>query len=76
MQDLAVELSPPQHRGAIVAIFVGAARLGQTIGPIGAAALFGATSTAMSLNVGAALAVGLGVMFLFAPMHRRVALSS
>ena len=41
LQTQAVELSPPEHRGAVVAVYVGAARLGQTIGPLGAAALFG-----------------------------------
>lgn len=76
LQDLAVELSPPEHRGAIVAIYVGAARLGQTIGPIGAAAVFGATSTVVALNVGVGLAIALGALFLFAPMHRRPAASS
>ncbi len=52
LQDQAVELSPPEHRGAVVAVYVGAARLGQTIGPLGAAALFGATSTFVALEVG------------------------
>ena len=63
LQDQAVELSPPEHRGAVVAVFVGAARLGQTIGPLGAAALFAATSTFVALNVGVALAVGLAILF-------------
>lgn len=63
LQDQAVELSPSEHRGAVVAVFVGAARLGQTIGPLGAAAIFGATSTFVALEVGAALAVGLAVLF-------------
>jgi len=63
LQDQAVELSPPEHRGAVVAVYVGAARLGQTIGPLGAAAIFGATSTFVALEVGAALAVGLAVLF-------------
>lgn len=65
LQDQAVELSPPEHRGAVVAAYVGAARLGQTIGPLGAAAIFGATSTFVALEVGAALAVGLAVLFAF-----------
>lgn len=63
LQDQAVELSPPEHRGAVVAVFVGAARLGQTIGPLGAAALFGATSTFVALEVGALLALGLALLF-------------
>jgi predicted MFS family arabinose efflux permease len=71
MQDQAVELSPPEHRGAVVAVYVGAARLGQTIGPLGAAALFGATSTFLAVEVGALLAVGLAVLFAFAPRASR-----
>ncbi len=67
LQDQAVELSPPEHRGAVVAVYVGAARLGQTVGPLGAAALFGATSTFVALEVGAILAVGLAVLFAFGP---------
>ncbi len=67
LQDQAVELSPPEHRGAVVAVYVGAARLGQTVGPLGAAALFGATSTFLALRVGAGLAVGLAVMFAVGP---------
>jgi len=63
LQDQAVELSPPEHRGAVVAVYVGAARLGQTVGPLGAAALFGATSTFVALEVGAVLAVALAVLF-------------
>ena len=62
LQDRAVELSPPEHRGAVVAVYVGAARLGQTVGPLGAAALFGATSTFLALRVGVALAIALAVM--------------
>jgi predicted MFS family arabinose efflux permease len=65
LQDQAVELSPPEHRGAVVAVFVGAARLGQTVGPLGAAVLFGATSTFVALQVGAASALGLAALFAF-----------
>ncbi len=63
LQDQAVELSPPEHRGAVVAVYVGAARLGQTVGPLGAAALFGATSTFVALEVGAVLSLGLAALF-------------
>lgn len=70
LQDQAVELSPPEHRGAVVALFVGAARLGQTIGPLGAAALFGATSTFVALRVGVALALALAAMFAVAAGRR------
>ncbi len=70
LQDQAVELSPPEHRGAIVAVYVGAARLGQTIGPLGAAALFGVTSTFVALEVGAVLAVALAALFALGPTLR------
>ena len=71
LQDRAVELSPPEHRGAVVAVYVGAARLGQTVGPLGAAALFGATSTFLALRVGVALAIALAVMFALGPTAAR-----
>jgi predicted MFS family arabinose efflux permease len=71
LQDQAVELSPPEHRGAVVAVYVGAARLGQTVGPLGAAALFGATSTFVALEVGAGLALALAVMFAVGSARRR-----
>ncbi len=67
LQDQAVELSPPEHRGAVVAVYVGAARLGQTVGPLGAAALFGATSTFLALHVGVGLALALAVLFAVGP---------
>jgi MFS transporter, ACDE family, multidrug resistance protein len=67
LQDQAVELSPPEHRGAVVAVYVGAARLGQTVGPLGAAALFGATTTFLALRVGGVLAVALAVLFAVGP---------
>jgi MFS transporter, ACDE family, multidrug resistance protein len=70
LQDLSVQLSPPEHRGAVVAVYVGAARLGQTAGPLGAAALFGATSTFVALHAGVAMALGLAVLFLLGPMRR------
>lgn len=38
LQDAVSEAAPAASRGAIVAVWVGVARLGQTIGPLGAAA--------------------------------------
>ena len=40
LQDLSVSLAPEAQRGAVVALFVSSARLGQTVGPLGAAALY------------------------------------
>jgi len=73
LQDRSIALAPPEHRGAVVAVFVGSARLGQTVGPIGAALLFSATSTYTALNAGVALAVALAVLLFFAPMSSRAA---
>ena len=72
LQAQAVELSPPEHRGAVVAVYVGFARLGQTVGPLGAAALFGATSTFVTLEVGAVLALVRAAMFALGPKHEPV----
>ncbi|CAN5515642.1 MFS transporter [soil metagenome] len=71
LQDTAVTEAPPEHRGAVVAMWVGAARLGQTIGPLVAAATFTATSTSTTLFAGAALAGVLLVIVLIGPLARR-----
>ncbi len=68
LQDLAVSDAPAAHRAGVVAVWVGFARLGQTIGPIAAAALFAATSTATALFAGAAIAAALVALFAFAPV--------
>jgi MFS transporter, ACDE family, multidrug resistance protein len=73
LQDTAVTEAPPEHRGAVVAMWVGAARLGQTIGPLLAAATFTATSTSTTLFAGAALAGVLLVIVLIGPLARRPA---
>jgi MFS family permease len=70
LQDLSVALAPEGQRGAVVALFVSAARLGQTLGPLGAAALFEATSTFTVLRVGSILAIGLALLFMLAPTGR------
>ena len=71
LQDLAVTLAPPEHRGAVVALFVSGTRFGQTVGSLGAAAIFAATTTFTALWVGVALAAGLAVVFAAAPLDRR-----
>lgn len=71
LQDLAVSLAPEGQRGAVVALFVASSRLGQTIGPLGAAALFEATSTSFVLRVGSLVALGLATMYVLAPTVRR-----
>lgn len=68
LQESSVVLAPPEHRGAVVAVFVAAARLGQTVGPLGAAALFDATSTYTALYTGVLIATGLAALFLVTPI--------
>jgi len=43
----------------------------RAIGPFGAAALFGATSTFLALHVGVALALALAVLFAVGPRQSR-----
>lgn len=71
LQDTAVNEAPPEHRGAVVAMWVGAARFGQTLGPLLAAASFTATSTSTTLFAGAGVAAVLLLMVALGPLGRR-----
>lgn len=62
LQDEAMEISPDEQRGAVVAIWVGFARLGQTVGPLLAGLALTLWSPAVTLRVGA----GLGIVILAA----------
>ncbi len=70
LQDTAVTEAPAEHRGAVVAVWVGAVRFGQTLGPLLAAAVFTATSTSVALLAGAGLATVLLVMVALGPLGR------
>ncbi|KAA0235643.1 MAG: Bacillibactin exporter [Acidimicrobiales bacterium] len=61
LQDLVAGSAPAVNRGAAVSFFVGAARFGQTLGPLSFGALMGATSTSGAFVAGAAVAALLGV---------------
>ena len=61
LQDVVAGASAPEQRGAVVAVWVGAARAGQTVGPLLAAALYGATSTGTTFVIGGVIAAGLVV---------------
>lgn len=66
LQDLSTALGPDESRGTLVASFVSAARLGQTVGPLAAgagAAAFG-TATVFGAGAGVALATGALLMVL------------
>ncbi|MFV0523213.1 MAG: MFS transporter [Acidimicrobiales bacterium] len=68
LQDAANTASPPSQRAAVMAAWVSAVRLGQTVGPITAAALFAATSTEFTMLVGAALFAVVAVFLAVGPI--------
>jgi MFS transporter, ACDE family, multidrug resistance protein len=61
LQDVVSGASPPGQRGAIVAVWVGAARAGQTVGPLAAAAVYGSIGTGSTFLVGAGVAAAVVV---------------
>ena len=61
LQDIVAGAASPEQRGAVVAVWVGAARAGQTVGPLLAAGVYGATSTEATFVLGGVLAAGLVV---------------
>ncbi len=69
LQDVVSGASTPASRGAIVAAWVGAARAGQTVGPLGTAATYAATSTGATFVIGGALAGGLLVATAMGPVR-------
>jgi MFS family permease len=71
LQDAAVGEAPSEHRGAVVAVWVSSARLGQTIGPLAAGLILAGASTTAALWVGAAVAATLAVGLAFSPLARR-----
>lgn len=72
LQDVATAVPPPEQRASVMAVWVSAIRSGQTVGPLGAAALFAATSTETAMVVGAALFAVVSVLFLVGPIDDRV----
>lgn len=70
IQDLAMATAPNEHRGAVVAVWVGAARLGQTTGPLLAGLALSAWSPGTTLMVGSGLAGLILLVGLFGPISR------
>lgn len=68
LQNRAVDEAPPEQRGAVVAVWVGAARLGQTVGPVAAAGVFMATSTGTAMVLGSAIAVAMVIYMALSPL--------
>lgn len=61
VQELVASAAPQESRGAVMAVWVGAARLGQTIGPLVAAASVTAVGFTATYAAGIVVAVALAV---------------
>lgn len=59
LQDVAASAPPASARGTVVAVWVGAARTGQTIGPLVAGAAYAAAGGPVTFLAGAALALAM-----------------
>jgi len=70
LQGVAIDAAPPEHRGAVVAVWVSSARMGQTLGPIAAGALLAGASTTIALWAGFALAVFMAFVLAMSPLGR------
>ena len=65
LQDAVASAAPASSRGAIVATFVGVSRLGQTVGPVAAAAGLAAVGSEPVFLAGAAMALAMAVAYPF-----------
>ena len=70
LQEVAVSAAPPEHRGAVVATWVGFARLGQTSGPLLAGVLLSASGAPAVFWAGAIASAAAMVAFMFGPIGR------
>jgi ACDE family multidrug resistance protein len=70
LQDEAMAASPDEHRGAVVAVWVGAARLGQTTGPLITGAALAVWSPATTLMAGSVLGLIIVVTGMVGPISR------
>lgn len=59
LQDVAASAAPASARGTVVAVWVGAARTGQTVGPLIAGAAYAATGGPVTFLAGAAVALAM-----------------
>jgi MFS family permease len=72
LQDLNMEDAPDEHRAVVIAVWVGFARLGQTIGPLLAGWLVGLVGTGPTFIAGSGIAVLILMLGWFGPFpsHR------
>lgn len=70
LQDAVAEAAPPEQRGAVFAVWVGAARLGQTLGPLLVAGALTITTTTGVFVLATGLAMVLLVAQVVGPVGR------
>lgn len=75
LQDMAAGIAPASSRGTVVAVWVGAARLGQTVGPLVAGAASGAVGAPTTFAGGALVAalIPLALAWALEPVRLRQA---
>ena len=71
LQDVMANSAPPEQRASVMASLVMSIRIGQTVGPIAAAALFTATSTTTAMMVGAVLFTIVTAGYQFGPIDEK-----
>ena len=71
LQEAALHEAPEEHRGAVMAVWTGSARLGQTVGPLASALVLTQFGGAWSLLGGAVGAAALLAMFTLGPLRTR-----
>jgi MFS family permease len=67
LQDLNMEDAPDEHRAVVIAVWVGFARLGQTIGPLLAGVAVGVLGTGATFVAGSGIAVLILLLGWFGP---------
>lgn len=70
LQDLNMEDAPDEHRAVVIAVWVGFARLGQTIGPLLAGLAVGLIGTGPTFVAGSGVAILILLLGWFGPFPR------
>lgn len=70
LQDINMEDAPDEHRAVVIAVWVGFARLGQTIGPMLAGFAVGTVGTGGTFVAGAGIAILILALGVFGPFPR------
>lgn len=71
LQDLNISGAPDEHRGAVVAVWVGAARLGQTVGPLLAGVGLSLVGSGTTLVIGSSVAAVIFAAAFLGPLPRQ-----